>query len=105
MKGLFIESNLLVIRFKEFFKLLKSQQKEKIEWPKFLTAEANLHSIDINEILRDQDKIDKAILFKLKRQENTYVHFVEIDIQQRQKMHSDRYPLLKFRMAIWSIYT
>lgn len=35
--------------------------------------------LDINDVVKDQDRIDKMVIFKLKRQENTFVHFVEID--------------------------
>jgi hypothetical protein len=94
-----------VIRFKEFFKLLMAQKKEKIKRPNFFSEDGVHNTMDINEILRDQDRIDRAVLFKLKHQENTYVHFVEIDIQERWKLHKDRFPLLKLRLKIWGWYT
>lgn len=84
--------------------MLQSQKKEKIEFPDFLTDPYHRHSIDINEILQDQDKIDRAILFKLKHQENTFVHFVEIDIKERWRMHQDNFPLLELRQKIWGYY-
>jgi hypothetical protein len=84
---------------------LQAQKKEKIEWPFFLTNYDHQDTIDINEIIRDQDKIDRAVLFKLKHQENTFVHFVEIDIRERWKLHTDSFPILKLRLKIWEKYT
>lgn len=69
-----------------------------------MTKEHFNNNIDINEVLRDQDKIDKAIMYKLKHQENTFVHFVEIDNQERYMLHTDKYPLFRIRIKAWHMY-
>lgn len=85
--------------------MLNAQDAEKVDRPRFLTVRSSINNIDINEVLRDQDKIDKAVLYKLKHQENTYVHLVEIDNQERNSFPRDRYPLFDARIKIWKQYT
>lgn len=56
------------------------------------------------ELLLDQDKIDKIILHKLKRQDNTFVHLIDADQRQRFLLHKDNWPFYVQRMKLWSSY-
>lgn len=100
----FSQSSLRLSSFQAFFKVLK-KDKRVFERPYFLNnTDQPGNAIDISTIVVSQSKVDKAILFKLKRQENTYVHLTEVTPEQIYLAHIDNWPLFCLRMAIWGYY-
>lgn len=59
---------------------------------------------DREELLLRQTEIDRVIMHKFKKQENTYVHFVEADSTTKYYLHTDSYPLLNARLAVWAFF-
>ena len=58
--------------------------------------------LEIEAMLLSQSKINKAVLYKLRNQENTYVHVVEGDQKHKYMMYSDKLPLYNMRMRYWA---
>jgi hypothetical protein len=67
-------------------------------------AEIFENEINLTDLLTVQKTLDRAILHKLKRQENTFVHFVEADEKDEYLQYTDSYPLLKQRKRLWGSY-
>ena len=81
------------------------KEKKVIERPYFLkNIDQPEYAIDISTIVLHQGKVDKAILFKLKRQENTYVHLIEVTPEEIYLAHMDNWPLFCLRKALWGMY-
>ena len=59
---------------------------------------------DRGDLLLRQIEIDRVIMNKFQKQENTYVHFVEADSTTKYFLHKDTYPLLAARMAVWAFF-
>ena len=67
-------------------------------------AEIFEDEINLTDLLTVQKTLDRAILHKLKRQENTFVHLVEADEKDEYLQYTDSYPLLKQRKRLWGSY-
>jgi hypothetical protein len=67
-------------------------------------AQVFSNSLNLTEMLLKQGEIDRAMLHKLKKQENTFVHLVEADRKDIYMMHEDSWPLYVTRMKIWGFY-
>jgi len=67
-------------------------------------AEIFENEINLTDLLTVQKTLDRAILHKLKRQENTFVHLVEADEKDEYLQYTDSYPLLKQRKRLWGSY-
>jgi hypothetical protein len=62
------------------------------------------NQLDLSELLLNQDSIDKAMIYKIKRQENTFVHVVEADRKDVYLLYHDCLPFFKTRMRLWGSY-
>ena len=59
---------------------------------------------DREELLLRQTEIDRVVMHKFKKQENTYVHFVEADSMTKYYLHKDTFPMLDARLTVWSFF-
>lgn len=79
-------------------------EREKYEPPLKENSLCFSFTIDIKELLERQEEIDRAILFRLRRQENTYVHIAEAEPQDIFLSYYDEYPFFNLRMKVWGWY-
>lgn len=61
-------------------------------------------TFNLVELLQAQEAIDEAMLHKLRKQDNTYVHLIDADARERYLMHKDNWPYYAQRMRFWSSY-
>lgn len=98
--SLFEEYSLFITRFKKHFYFQKDNFSE-YDNPLIGEKHSFKDSFDLTSALKMQNDIDRAQLFKLKKQENTYVHIVEADNKDLYIRHKDNWPLYKWRMKMW----
>jgi hypothetical protein len=61
-------------------------------------------SLNVKELIEHQEEIDRAILYRIKKQDNTYLHVVEADPKDVFLMYTDSWPWFNKRMKIWGWY-
>lgn len=61
-------------------------------------------AFDIRELVERQEEVERAVLYRIKKQENTYLHVVEADPKDLFLLHTDNWPLFRKRMAVWGWY-
>jgi hypothetical protein len=60
--------------------------------------------LDLTILLEKQDEIDRAMIHKIKKHENTFVHVSEASRGEYYLRYKDSWPLFKQRMTIWGTY-
>lgn len=88
-----------IIRFRSLFQNIS--ERGKYEPPLKECSPCFDSAINVKELLERQEKIDRAILFRIKRQENTFVHVIEADPKDIFLLHKDKWPFYNQRMRLW----
>lgn len=61
-------------------------------------------SFDVKSLMEKQDDIDRAVMYRIRKQDNTYLHVVEADPKDIFLLHTDNWPFFRRRMKIWGWY-
>lgn len=91
-----------MIRFKNLFRNLKD--KEAYDPPLRMNSPCFDYTLNVKNLVEHQDEIDRAIIYRIKKQDNTYVHAVEADPKELFLLHNDNLPFFRKRMEIWGWY-
>jgi hypothetical protein len=62
------------------------------------------HKLDVKCLVEQQDQVDRAVLYRIKKQDNTYLHVVDADPKDLFLMHTDNLPFFRKRMKLWGWY-
>lgn len=92
-------SILKFIRFKLLFNSLAD--REKYIHP-FKEKSACFDDVlNIKELFERQEEIDRAVLFRIRHRENTFVHIEEASDKEIFLFYQDKLPLFSLRMKMW----
>lgn len=91
-----------MIRFKGLFAKLKDDLET--DPPLRMNSPCFDHTMDVKDLVEHQDEIDRAIIYRIKKQDNTYLHVVEADPKDLFLLHTDTWPFFRKRMEIWGWY-